>query len=228
MSYILCIDSSTTHASVALAKDEQLLKLSTSNHQKDHAGFLQPAIKQLLEEADLPIANLSAVGVTSGPGSYTGLRVGFATAKGLCFATGIPLITTHTTLVMAHAAAKKVNEYNNNKEGYYLCPMIDARRMEVFTALYDEHLHEIKSPHSLILTAQLFEPDLPEKPFYFFGNGAEKIKSLAMQPSGKIIDLIWNAGDMISIVFNTLTAKQFSSLAYSAPDYLKNFHGTIQ
>lgn len=227
MSYVLCIDSSTTHASVALAKDEQLLSLSTSNNQKDHAGFLQPAIKQILQEADLRMANVAAVAVTSGPGSYTGLRVGLSTAKGLCYAAGIPLITMHTTLVMAYAAAKQINQDKPIKENCYLCPMIDARRMEVFTAVYDEHLQEIKPPQSLVLDTQLPWNELPQKPFYYFGSGAAKISSLPVQPLGKIMNLVWNAGDMMSIAFAKLTAKQFSSLAYSAPDYLKNFYGSI-
>jgi tRNA threonylcarbamoyladenosine biosynthesis protein TsaB len=227
MSYLLCIDSSTDHASVALAKDEQLLQLSISEHQKEHAGFFQPAIQKILSDQTISVSDLSAVAVTSGPGSYTGLRVSMATAKGLCYALNIPLITIPTTLVMAYAAAQQINHSELIKKNYYLCPMIDARRMEVFTALYNEQLQELQKPQALILTNELFNETLPQKQVYFFGNGAEKINRLPVQPPGKIIPLIWNGSDMIAIAYQKLTAKEYSSVAYATPDYIKNFHGTL-
>jgi tRNA threonylcarbamoyladenosine biosynthesis protein TsaB len=227
MSYFLCIDSSTDHASVALAKDEQLLTLNTCGHQKEHAGFFQPAIEKMMQEQRITLSQLSAVAVTSGPGSYTGLRVSMATAKGLCYALNIPLITITTTLVMAYAARQQINESQQIKKNYYLRPMIDARRMEVFTALYNEQLQELQAPHALILSNELPDKATLETPVYFFGNGTAKINSLPMQPSFKIIPLAWNGADMISIANQKLNTKHFSSLAYTTPDYIKNFYGVM-
>jgi tRNA threonylcarbamoyladenosine biosynthesis protein TsaB len=224
MSYFLCIDSSTDHASVALAKDEQLLALNTCENQKEHAGFFQPAIEKITQEQGITLSQLKAITVTSGPGSYTGLRVSMATAKGLCYALNLPLITIPTTLVMAFAARQQINQSELIKKNYYLRPMIDARRMEVFTALYDDQLQELQQPQALILSTESLMQTDSEPPVYFFGNGAKKINLLPMQPTGKIIPLAWNGSDMIAIAHKKITAQQYSSIAYATPDYIKNFH----
>jgi len=130
--YILCIDASVHSASIALADGEQLLALKVCEQQREHAAFIQPAIDQILQELHLNPNKINAVAVTAGPGSYTGLRVGMTSAKGLCYALQIPLITLRTLDVMAHTAKKQVSDAS-----YLLCPMIDARRMEVFTAVYN-------------------------------------------------------------------------------------------
>ena len=218
--YILCIDASVQTASVALTDGEQLLAVKICEHQREHAAFIQPAIEQLLEQLNLKINQLQAVAVTAGPGSYTGLRVGMASAKGLCYALQIPLITLGTLDVMAHAAKQQVTDTS-----YLLCPLIDARRMEVFTAVYNEELKTVKEPHALILHETCFA-EFKQQYIYFFGNGAAKWQTICKLPNANFIDITWNTASMIEMAFEKLNAKQFASLVYATPFYLKEFHNT--
>src|ERR1700743_1711256 len=137
MGLILNIDTSTTRGEIGLAKDGQTLFQLTNDQPKEHAAWLHPAVQQLLQTTGHAMKELTAVAVTAGPGSYTGLRVGMAAAKGFCYALGIPLITESTLKVMAFTAREQI------KTDGLLCPMLDARRMEVFTALYENDLSEI-------------------------------------------------------------------------------------
>jgi tRNA threonylcarbamoyladenosine biosynthesis protein TsaB len=218
--YILCIDASVQTASVALADGEQLLAVQICEQQREHAAFIQPAIEQILEQLNLKPNQLNAVAVTAGPGSYTGLRVGMASAKGLCYALQIPLITLGTLDVMADAAKKQIADGS-----YLLCPMIDARRMEVFTAVYNEELNTAKEPHALILYENSFA-EFDQQPIYFFGNGAAKWQTICKLPNAKFIEMKWNAASMIQMAFEKFKEKQFASLAYAVPFYLKDFHNT--
>lgn len=222
MALLLCIDTSTTHASVALAKDGVLIGLKTNQNQRDHASFLQPAIHSLLHEANKILKDLNAIAVTSGPGSYTGLRVGFASAKGLAYALDIPLISIETTLVLSAAAASTLK----NEEAALLCPMIDARRMEVFTALYTTHLQPVSPISALILTADSLVHQLENSRIFFFGDGAPKWQTICTHSNASFIDVRWNAGDMIGLADKLFEQKNFSSLAYSVPVYGKEFHST--
>ena len=165
MALLLCIDTSTTHASVALAKDAELIGIKTNQNQKDHGSFLQPAIKELMQETGFALTDLQAIAVTSGPGSYTGLRVGFASAKGLCYALNLSLITIPTTIVMSSAALKEIGKSDH----FLLCPMIDARRMEVFTSLYTSNLDPLFSISAKILEPGSFAAELAQQIIYFFG-----------------------------------------------------------
>lgn len=228
MALILCIDTSTTHASAALARDEQLLSIKINEQQKDHASFLQPAVKEIMHETKLSLAEINAVAVTSGPGSYTGLRVGFASAKGLCFALQIPLLTMSTTEVMSAAALQQINRQTENTGPFFLCPMIDARRMEVFTAVYTPELKETAANSALILEPGSFSNLLQKAPVYFFGNGAGKWKNICLHPNARFIDVLWNAKDMIGLANAGFKDGRFSSLAYSIPDYGKDFHTTVK
>lgn len=224
MALLLCIDTSTTHASVALARDEELLCIKVNQQQKDHASFLQPAIKEIMHETKLKLADITAIAVTSGPGSYTGLRVGFASAKGLCYALQIPLIAISTTEVMSAAALQLINQQTEKSNSCFLCPMIDARRMEVFTAVYSRELKQIAANSALILAPDSFTDLLQTAPVFFFGNGAEKWKSLCGHSNAHFIDVAWDAKNMIGLANNRLNNNHFASLAYSVPDYGKDFH----
>ncbi len=215
---LLCIDSSVSSASIALAKGNILLGKKVCVEQKQHASFLQPAIKELLNESTISINNLSAIAVTNGPGSYTGLRVSMATAKGLCYALNIPLITVGTLDVMAVAAKEQLQTTD------YLCPLIDARRMEVFTALYNKELKNVLAPQAMILTEHSFTEIFSEKKIAFFGNGAVKWQQLCTNENAVFETVDWDAASMISPVLNAFTKKEFSSLAYATPFYLKEFH----
>ena len=220
MALLLCIDSSTTHASVAVAKDGLLLGIKTNTTQKDHASFLQPAIHSLLEEHDVTLKQVEAIGVTTGPGSYTGLRVGLASAKGLCFALNIPLIGLYTTQVISSAARKQIQE----KEGFVLCPMIDARRMEVFTAMYSPLLKEMSPITPKILASDSFDEELNRQIVYFFGDGSAKWQKICTNANARFLTTNWNSEDMIALAEQSFQAQQFLSLAYSAPEYGKGFY----
>src|SRR5436190_1267780 len=159
MALILNIDTALDSAYISLAENAQGLGYALNETAKDHAAWIQPAIHKLIEESGLRIADLSAVGVSIGPGSYTGLRIGLSTAKGLCFALKIPLITINTLEIMTFSAINDIAAHDPDlfSSNLFICPMIDARRMEVFTAVYNSSLAEIYEPHARILDALTFD-----------------------------------------------------------------------
>lgn len=220
MALLLCIDSSTTHASVAVARDGLLLGIKTNTTQKDHASFLQPAIHTLMDELHVTLKQIEAIAVTTGPGSYTGLRVGLASAKGLSFALNIPLIGLHTTQVISAAARNQIQE----SEGFVFCPMIDARRMEVFTAMYSPLLKEMSPITPKVLAADSFDEELNQQIVYFFGDGSAKWQKICTNTNARFLTTNWNSKDMIALAEQSFQAQQFLSLAYSAPEYGKGFY----
>ncbi|NCU04282.1 MAG: tRNA (adenosine(37)-N6)-threonylcarbamoyltransferase complex dimerization subunit type 1 TsaB [Chitinophagaceae bacterium] len=222
MTLLLCIDTSTTHASVALAKDGVLVGIKVNQNQREHASFLQPAVQELLQESGYKLHELSAIAVTSGPGSYTGLRVGFASAKGFCYALDIPLISIPTTLAMSAAATTQINK----NEPALLCPMIDARRMEVFTALYQPDLSIISPISALILTPDSYASELNNSRILFFGDGAKKWQTICRHSNALFPEVSWNAANMVELAHQFYQKKQYSLLAYSVPEYGKGFHST--
>jgi tRNA threonylcarbamoyladenosine biosynthesis protein TsaB len=216
VSYILNIDTAVTSASVCLARDAQSLGVKINPSQKDHAAWLHVAIKELVEEAGLSLTQLDAVGISAGPGSYTGLRVGMSAAKGLCYALQKPLITISTLQMMAVAAKDDSNAL--------WCPMIDARRMEVFTAVYNSALQEILSPINLILTADSFSSLLDQHRIIFFGNGSTKFQAITHHSNAYFKNAEASAEHMNELVFNKLQQKLFADLAYVEPYYGKEFY----
>src|SRR5687768_1145997 len=177
---ILNIDTASEQASVCISKDGEVISTLVNDNQKDHASWVQSAINTLLQREGYTMQQLQAVAVTHGPGSYTGLRVGMATAKGLCFALQIPLITINTLQVMAHGAIHQWHSKTKNMQpplGF--CPMIDARRMEVFTAVYNEELQEIIAPKAMILDELSFKEELNDHSLVCFGNGSLKWKNVS-------------------------------------------------
>src|SRR6476620_11326857 len=159
MALILNIDTALDNAYISLAENEKSLGYAFNETTKDHAAWLQPAIYKLMRESGCRIEDLSAIGVCSGPGSYTGLRIGLSTAKGLCFALKIPLITINTLETMAFSAIKDIETHDPDllSQNLFICPLIDARRMEVFAAVYDSSLTPIYEPHARILDALAFD-----------------------------------------------------------------------
>jgi len=218
------IDSSGDTGSVALSENDRIIAFKSCNDQKEQAGFLQPAIKEMLDEKGISIHDLSAVAVTIGPGSYTGLRVGLATAKGLCFAAGLPLITLTTTYMMAAGARSELNKSFPAYSSYYLCPMIDARRMEVFLALYDEQLHIIQEPAAFILDAPDMFTFKEDKPVFCFGNGAEKWKKINKSENIIFENIRWDARSLEKEANRKFKEKEFDSLVKTAPLYVKPFY----
>ncbi len=219
MALILSIDTATSLGTVSLSDNGRLLAAKTSDQQKDHAAWIHPAIRDVLDENGYRPRQLNAVAVVAGPGSYTGLRVGMATAKGLCYACGVPLITLNTLYVMGYAARQQ-----RGIEKTLLCPMIDARRMEVFTALYDNGLNEIVSPCALVLEPGFFENWLTNNRIVFFGNGSPKCKSLVSHNGEVLEDLFYSAEHVTLLAQARFEASTFTDIAYSEPAYLKDFY----
>lgn len=219
MALILNIDTATECAIVSISDDDKILESATNNNQKDHASFLQPAIKNILDKLDLSINKLEAVAVTAGPGSYTGLRVGMASAKGLCYALKIPLITINTLEIMALSAIIQVK-----KNDVLYCPMIDARRMEVFTAVYDFDMNEIIKPCSIILDKDSFIDLLKTNTIYFSGSGVIKFKEISQNENAIFSNSEIFPEAMAQLAYKNFLNKTFADVASSAPIYLKEFY----
>ncbi len=201
-----------------------------NNSQKDHAAWIQMAINTLLQKHGYTIQQLQAVAVTAGPGSYTGLRVGMATAKGLCYALQIPLITINTLQVMANAVIDEgLYKAANMQPPLCFCPMIDARRMEVFTAVYDEGLQEIIAPKAVILDELSFKEELNDRSLICFGNGSNKWKNVSRYPNVLFIDEKIDIAKSLAKLASSLHLSQnFANLAYAEPVYLKEFYTYIK
>jgi tRNA threonylcarbamoyladenosine biosynthesis protein TsaB len=219
MAFILNIDTATETASISISEKERTIDSITNSNQKDHASFIQPAIKNLLQNNQLPISKLDAIAVTAGPGSYTGLRVGMASAKGLCYALNIPLITLNTLGVMAYSSILQLQE----KEALY-CPMIDARRMEVFTAVYDLQLTEIVNPCSMILDENSFKDILKTNKVYFSGNGIIKLKEIIQNENACFANIDTVIYSMAELAWKRYLEGSFSDVFSSSVIYLKEFY----
>ncbi len=222
MSLIINIDTATETAHVSFAKDGQVLQSLTNTMQKDHAAFVQTAIQQLLTVATFTLKNIDAVAVTSGPGSYTGLRVGMASAKGFCYALNKPLVLINMLEVLAVAA----QPFNTQKDILF-CPMIDARRMEVFTAMYDRSLNIKMEPCALILQENSFFNYLEKNEIVFLGSGSPKWKAICKHPNALFSNTYNAAPAMANLSYHYLLQHRFSNLAYSEPNYLKDFKDNI-
>ena len=216
MSFVLHIDTAGQIASIAISANDTLLVEKLNANQFDHASWIHSALQEAMHEINLSLDKLDAVSVTIGPGSYTGLRVGLSTAKGLCYALEKPLITIPTLQLMA-----SVVECDSNA---WICPMIDARRMEVYYAIYDTSLQEIQPAQALILNAESFLAELETHNIIFCGNGMEKFKPLCSSDKASFSTASATAAAMISIALGKFLKKEFADLAYCTPLYVKEFY----
>jgi tRNA threonylcarbamoyladenosine biosynthesis protein TsaB len=219
LALILSINTAFETASVILSAGEDILFEMQHATQKDHASFLEPAIKSVARQANINLKDIEAFAVANGPGSYTGLRVGLSSAKALCYALQKPLILLNTLDVMALALKLQAQVAEEN---VLYCPMIDARRMEVFTALYDKDLSLLKSYSSEILSESFLEKEIKEGFFLVIGgNGSEKFKKITNYK--KIIDVnpLSISKPLIILANKAFLKKAFSNVAYSEPLYLK-------
>ncbi len=192
------------------------MSLKTNRDQKDSASWLHLAIEAVIKENHISVKDLQAIAVSAGPGSYTGLRVGMAAAKGLCFALDIPLIFVNTLQQMAASAKHLQTEL--------LCPMIDARRMEVFTAMFDNELRERVPTSNKILDEGSFAELLSKHTISFFGNGSTKFQPLVHHANAFFVPLESDASHMISLSHSRYLCQDFADLAYSEPIYGKDFY----
>lgn len=213
---ILSIDTAV-QSSICLSNDENSLGESANPLEKDSAAWLHTAIQQLLAQHNVSLQQLDAIAISYGPGSYTGLRVGMAAAKGLCYACNLPLITLNTLQIMASAAVKETT-------ADLFCPMIDARRMEVFTALYNSSLEEVMPSTNMILEQGAFNDWLQNNNICFLGNGSEKAKAVIQHERAVFSPIKSSAKNMVLLALQKFQKGQFAELAYSEPFYGKDFH----
>ena len=218
MSYILNIETSTTNCSVSLFKNSELVSYRQENDQDySHSKRLHVFINSILEDSKVSPKDLSAVSVSKGPGSYTGLRIGVSSAKGLCFALGIPLISVDTLDAFAHQI--------QSPDGF-IVPLIDARRMEVYSSVYDKKFTKIRETRAEILTKDSFQEYLKTNKVYFLGNANEKTKSIIDSPNAIFVEnklpSSIEIGKLASLKF---TSNEFEDTANFEPFYLKEFIG---
>ena len=216
--HILQINTAFSEASVAISRNGELLHELNNSNQYDHASFLQPAILDICKMCDVELEALDAISVVNGPGSYTGLRVGLASAKGICYALKIPLICINTLYWMAKG--------NSNDDADYICPMIDARRNEVFTALYDKSGNAILEPNAMILETNSFAEYLNKNKIAFIGDGAVKCSLIIQHDNALFPEYVHSSIHLSTISHKAFQQKEFQDLAYTEPYYIKAFHST--
>jgi tRNA threonylcarbamoyladenosine biosynthesis protein TsaB len=231
MATILNIETATEVCSVTLARDGEILAEKESLEGLNHSRLLTIFIDEIFRENNFDPAQLDAVAVSKGPGSYTGLRIGVSVAKGLCYSLGIPLIAVGTLDALGKYAAHNAENYIQgieNLEDALFCPMIDARRMEVYTAVFNRKGEKIEPVYAKIIDENSFTEYLNQHPVLFFGNGAEKCKPELTHPNAVFSGpLKASARFMIKLAEEKYNNNDFEDVAYFEPFYLKNFIATV-
>lgn len=225
MPLILGIETATQVCSVSLSQDEETLSLRQSHEKNAHSKNINIFIEQVVKESRKTIRNIDAVSVSKGPGSYTGLRIGVSTAKGLCYAMDKPLIAVSTLQAMACGLSEKLKVNKTYNKDVLLCPMIDARRMEVYTAIFDTENKQLRDIKAEIIDKNSFSKYLKDHKIYFFGDGSNKCQEvLGNNPNAIFIDDFKPSAKYIAgLAFKKYQKKQFEDLAYFEPFYLKDF-----
>jgi len=218
----LAIETATPVCSVAIIEDNNVLSLKESNEPNAHSKVLTVFIQEILKAFSMDVKDLDAVVVSKGPGSYTGLRIGVSSAKGLCYAGDVPLISINTLQSMAYGVI--LNKEIKIGESALLCPMIDARRMEVYSSLYDAKGNKVRETKAEIIDESSFQDYLEKGEVLFFGDGAEKCKETITHPNARFIeDFNVSAAHMALQINNKFQKQEFEDVAYFEPFYLKDF-----
>lgn len=218
MSLILSLETSAKVCSVAVHDQGRLITTNEIHIGQSHASKLAVLIDEVLKEAKIKASQLAAVAVSSGPGSYTGLRIGVSTAKGLCFALNIPLLSVESLELLA------CQMVSSNPANAYLCPMIDARRMEVYCEVFDSSLKIVNPIEAKVIDTASFADLLMDHEIIFFGDGSDKCKEQITHPNAKFISGIYPAASaMGEIIYRKLKAGQVENLVNFEPHYLKEF-----
>lgn len=214
---ILCIETATTNCSVAIGEKGKLLALKEDySSSYSHAERLHLFIEEILKENELRPGDLSAIAVSKGPGSYTGLRIGVSAAKGLCFALDLPLISVSTLKTLAL-------QVKQEKDGFVI-PLLDARRMEVYTAGFNSDNRKVFDTRAEILTPDSFSEYLENARVTFIGSGVEKFSKICEHPNATFIEgKLPSAGEMVGLAQEKFQKKKFEDVAYFEPYYLKDF-----
>ena len=228
MSLILGIETATKMCSVAISKDGELLSIKEIGGEYSHSENLNYFIELVCTEAKITLKQLDAVAVSKGPGSYTGLRIGVSSAKGLCYGVDIPLIAVDTLKALSTSVMSSSFFMNNVGKDFLLCPMIDARRMEVYTSLYNTRLELVESISAKIIDENSFSNKLDTCKVVFFGDGAEKCKALLNNhPNAVFVDNVEPSANYINqLAAEKFNNQQFEDVAYFEPYYLKEFLAT--
>ncbi|MGB1043279.1 MAG: tRNA (adenosine(37)-N6)-threonylcarbamoyltransferase complex dimerization subunit type 1 TsaB [Tenacibaculum sp.] len=221
MAIILNIETATKNCSVSLAKNGEVLAIRELNDGNySHAEKLHPFIQEILDETKIKTSELDAVAVSKGPGSYTGLRIGVSAAKGLCFAFDKPLISIETLTSLSHAISV---------EKGLIVPMLDARRMEVYSAVYSSDYSQIREIKAEIIDENSFKEELVSGKVYFLGDGAEKCKEILTHDNANFIEAKFpSAKEMAFLSYNKYKKNDIEDVAYFEPFYLKDFVVTPQ
>ena len=216
MAIILNIETATKNCSVSLARNGEVIAIKELNNGNySHAEVLHPFIVDILDEANLNSNEIDAVAVSKGPGSYTGLRIGVSAAKGLCFAFGKPLIALKTLASLANAISIDAG---------FIVPMIDARRMEVYAAVFDKNCKEVREIKAEIIDANSFSDYLETNKVYFLGDGAHKCKEIITHKNAVFIDGKFpSSKEMAILSYNKYKKNDIEDVAYFEPFYLKDF-----
>ena len=229
MALILNIDTSTGICSLNIAKEGKCIAIREVLDDKSHAKVLTVLINELFEEVKIKPTEIEAVSVSKGPGSYTGLRIGVSTAKGLCYGGNISLIGISTLQALAYSISSGLTKtsLDFSKDSLF-CPMIDARRMEVYSCLYDINNNPVSEIEARIITEESFTEILKNKKVYFFGNGSDKCKGLIHHKNAIFIEnIITSASNMAELSEDAFNNQIFEDVAYFEPFYLKDFIATV-
>ncbi len=213
---ILNIETATKNCSVSLAKNGEILAIRELNDGNySHAEKLHPFIQEILDETNINVTEIDAVAVSKGPGSYTGLRIGVSAAKGLCFAFDKPLISIETLSSLSHSISI---------EDGLIVPMIDARRMEVYSAVYNSDYSQLREIRAEIIDENSFKEELQKGEVYFLGDGAEKCKEVLTNENAVFIDAKFpSSKEMATLSYNKYKKNDIEDVAYFEPFYLKDF-----
>ena len=214
---ILCIETSTTCCSAAICIDGNAVATRENLSGANHASELPVFIEQLLAEAEVNQWTIDAVALSQGPGSYTGLRIGASLAKGLCYGLDVPLIPVDTLQVLCAAVKAELGA------DALLCPMLDARRMEVYTAMYTPALEQKSDVEAKVIDEDSFAEELRENRIYFFGNGAEKCESVINSPNAHFVSGILPQAKYMGKLAEQIPSLELKQIAYYEPFYLKEF-----
>jgi tRNA threonylcarbamoyladenosine biosynthesis protein TsaB len=225
MSKILCIETSTEVCSVAITEEGHVVDFCEDLTGQNHSRLLTVYIDDLLKRNNLTVASFQAVAISQGPGSYTGLRIGASVAKGLCYGAGIPLIAVCPLAAMTDAVLNDAKQYANSD---LFMPMIDARRMEVYTGVWNAEVAEILPVHARILDENTSAEFSDAHKIYYFGNGAQKCTDVLPSHRFVFVDgVITSSKNMGRLAYKAFQNKQFADVAYFEPYYLKEFLAVV-
>jgi tRNA threonylcarbamoyladenosine biosynthesis protein TsaB len=225
MGVILCIETATRVCSVVVGVNGNMISKRESAGEYSHSRQITLFIQEVINEAGIILGQLDAVAISKGPGSFTGLRIGVSTAKGICFALDKPLISVGTLQSMALGMSHMAGHGISKEKDVLLCPMIDARRMEVYAALYTKENDEVLPPYAEIITGSSFSGYFSQHTIIFAGDGAEKCRDIFKdQPNAIFPEMqLPSAAHMISVAEKALAGKEFEDVACFEPYYLKDF-----